>query len=105
MLIVLCVACAAMAAARPQTKSARQLTEQPNDQEVPPTILTRLRWLVLAFAPSSLLLGVTTQLTTDIAAVPLFWVVPLVLYLLSFVIAFQRLFVVPKKLQFCKPPF
>jgi len=96
-LIVLCVACAAMAAARPQTKSARQLTEQPNDQEVPPTILTRLRWLVLAFAPSSLLLGVTTQLTTDIAAVPLFWVVPLVLYLLSFVIAFQRLFVVPKK--------
>ena len=90
-LIVLCVACAAMVAARPQIKSARELTEQPNDQgSIRPTILTRLRWLVLAFAPSSLLLGVTTQLTTDIAAVPLFWVVPLVLYLLSFVIAFQR---------------
>jgi hypothetical protein len=52
----------------------------------------RLRWILLAFAPSSLLLGVTTHLTTDIAAAPLFWVVPLVLYLATFVLAFQRLF-------------
>ena len=70
----------------------------PNDQgSISPTLLTRLRWLILAFVPSSLLLGVTTHLTTDIAAVPLFWVVPLVLYLLSFAIAFQRLFVLPEK--------
>jgi hypothetical protein len=64
---------------------------------VPPTILTRLHWLILAFAPSSLLLGVTAHLTTNIAAVPLFWVVPLVLYLLSFVIAFQRVFIIPER--------
>jgi len=93
-LIVLCVACAAMVAAR---KSALRLT-QPNDQgSISPTLLTRLHWLILAFVPSSLLLGVTTHLTTDIAAVPLFWAVPLVLYLLSFVIAFQRLFVIHEK--------
>jgi len=97
-LIVLSAACAAVVFARSRTKCAKQITQQPNDQgSIPPTILTRLRWLLLAFAPSSLLLGVTTQLTTDIAAIPLFWVVPLVLYLLSFVIAFQRLFVIPKK--------
>jgi spermidine synthase len=48
----------------------------------------RIRWLVLAFAPSSLLLGVTTYLTTDVAAIPLLWVIPLSLYLLTFVIAF-----------------
>ena len=49
----------------------------------------RLIWIALAAAPSSLLQGVTTHLTTDIASVPLFWVVPLGLYLLTFVIAFQ----------------
>lgn len=50
----------------------------------------RLFWTVLAFVPSSLMLGVTTFLTTDIAAVPLFWIVPLCLYLLSFIIVFAR---------------
>lgn len=50
----------------------------------------RARWLLLSFAPSSLMLGVTTHITTDIAAVPLFWVLPLALYLLSFVLVFMR---------------
>ncbi len=50
----------------------------------------RLIWIALAFIPSSLLLGVTTYITTDIASAPLFWVVPLALYLLSFIIAFSR---------------
>ncbi|HEX2478703.1 MAG TPA: fused MFS/spermidine synthase [Geminicoccaceae bacterium] len=50
----------------------------------------RLRWLMLALVPSSLLLAVTTHITTDLAAVPLLWVVPLALYLLTFVVAFAR---------------
>ena len=50
----------------------------------------RLRWLALAFVPSSLLLSVTTYLSTDIAATPLLWVIPLSLYLLTFVIVFAR---------------
>jgi spermidine synthase len=50
----------------------------------------RLHWVALAFVPSSLLLGVTTFITTDVAAAPLLWVVPLALYLLSFVLAFAR---------------
>ena len=50
----------------------------------------RLRWLLWSFAPSSLLLGVTTYITTDVASVPLFWIIPLSLYLLSFVLAFAR---------------
>jgi len=48
----------------------------------------RLRWIVLAFVPSSLMMGVTTALTTDVPAIPLFWVLPLALYLLSFVLVF-----------------
>ncbi len=50
----------------------------------------RLRWLALSFAPSSLMLGVTTYITTDVAAVPLLWVIPLALYLLTFVLAFTN---------------
>ncbi|HEX3150266.1 MAG TPA: fused MFS/spermidine synthase [Gemmataceae bacterium] len=47
-----------------------------------------LRWLVLAFIPASLLTGVTQAITTDVAPMPLLWVVPLGLYLVTFIIAF-----------------
>src|SRR6266446_3654425 len=49
-----------------------------------------LRWIALAFVPSSLLIGSTTYITTDIAAVPLLWVMPLAIYLLTFILAFGR---------------
>jgi len=48
----------------------------------------RLRWIALAFVPSSLMIGVTTVLTTDVPPIPLFWVLPLAIYLLSFVLVF-----------------
>ena len=51
---------------------------------------TRVRWLLLAFAPSSLMLGVTQHITSEIAAVPLLWLIPLTIYVLTFVIAFAR---------------
>jgi hypothetical protein len=51
----------------------------------------RLRWVACSFVPSSLMMGVTLFLTTDVAPVPLLWVVPLGLYLLAFVLAFARL--------------
>jgi spermidine synthase len=49
----------------------------------------RLKWVGLSAAPSSLMLGVTTYLSTDIAAVPLLWVIPLFLYLVTFITAFS----------------
>jgi spermidine synthase len=55
-----------------------------------PSALLRARWLILAFVPSSLMLGVTSYITTDIAPVPLLWMAPLALYLLTFIIAFGR---------------
>lgn len=48
------------------------------------------KWLILAALPSSLLSSVTSHLTTDIAPVPLLWVVPLAIYLVSFIVAFGR---------------
>ncbi len=56
----------------------------------PLPMLTRLRWILLAFIPSSLLLGATTHLTLNVAAIPLLWVVPLALYLLSFILVFAK---------------
>lgn len=55
----------------------------------------RLWWTLLALAPSSLLLGVTGYLTTDLAVVPLLWVIPLALYLLTFVLTFARRPIIP----------
>jgi hypothetical protein len=60
-----------------------------------PSVRMRLRWIALAFVPSSLLLGVTTYITTDIAPVPLLWVIPLALYLLSFIMVFASRPLVP----------
>src|SRR5208283_1863730 len=54
------------------------------------SIKRRLHWVVLAFVPASLTLGITAALTTDMPAIPLFWVLPLALYLLSFVFVFAR---------------
>jgi len=51
---------------------------------------TRLRWLALSAVPSSLLLGVSSFLTTNLAAIPMLWVIPLCLYLITFIIAFRR---------------
>lgn len=65
-----------------KTLAAKQIRAEPV------TPIRRLRWVGLAFIPSSLMLSVTTYLTTDIAAVPLLWAIPLALYLLSFTVVF-----------------
>jgi spermidine synthase len=54
-----------------------------------------LEWMILALVPSSLLLGVTFHITTDIMSVPMIWVLPLSLYLLTFVIAFSKKPIIP----------
>jgi hypothetical protein len=58
--------------------------------EAPLTRPQALRWVLLALVPSSLMLGVTTFMTIDIAPIPLLWVAPLAIYLLTFIIAFAR---------------
>ena len=63
-----------------------------------PTARDRVVWTLLSFTPSTLLLGVTRYVTTDVAPVPLLWVVPLALYLLTFVLAFAERARVPDDL-------
>jgi len=59
----------------------------------------RLHWLALAFVPSSMMLGVTMYLTTDIAPIPLLWVIPLAIYLLTFILVFARRTILPHRLM------
>ena len=61
----------------------------PASHDRPLTWECRATWIALAFVPSSLMLAVTTYFSTDIAPVPLFWIAPLALYLLTFVVAFS----------------
>ena len=49
-----------------------------------------MRWIALAAVPSGLVIAVTAYLTTDIAAAPFLWVVPLAIYLLTFVAVFRE---------------
>ncbi len=49
-----------------------------------------LTWVFIAFVPSSLMLSITTEISTDLGSFPLIWVVPLALYILSFVITFRQ---------------
>jgi SAM-dependent methyltransferase len=55
----------------------------------PPTWRDTAIWIALAAVPSGLLIAVTAHISTDVAAVPLFWTIPLAIYLLTFVIVFQ----------------
>jgi hypothetical protein len=58
---------------------------------------TRLRWTFLAAVPSGLLIAVTAHISTDVAAAPLLWVLPLSLYLLTWVLVFQSRPLLPHK--------
>jgi hypothetical protein len=62
--------------------------DPPRGSTARPALIRRLRWVGLAFVPSSLMLGVTSAITTDIAPIPLLWSLPLSLYLISFILVF-----------------
>ncbi len=70
-------------------KSSRP-EKDPVVQKTPLLFKRRLYWILLAFIPSSLLFGVTSYITTEIAPTPLLWTIPLALYLMTFVLAFAR---------------
>lgn len=67
-----------------------EMPETAAEEIAAPPMRQQLHWLALAFVPSSLLLGLTQYISTDIAAVPLLWILPLTLYLLSFILVFSK---------------
>ena len=55
-----------------------------------PSWVSRVHWIILAMIPSALLTAFTTHVTTDVASAPLLWVLPLSMYLLTFVLVFRE---------------
>lgn len=85
---VFVVVCAGVAW-RVRHDKAPDVSSIPGGIEAAPSVRLRLLWVGLAACPSVLLLSVTTHLTQDIASIPFLWIVPLVLYLLSFILTFE----------------
>jgi hypothetical protein len=67
---------------------AKSAAEAPKANSPAPAWRERLAWILIASVPSGLILSTTLHLTTDIGAMPLLWVLPLGVYLLSFTVAF-----------------
>jgi hypothetical protein len=90
---VLAVGCAVAAWFSPRKPVAVTdvpMPSAPMPAVTPVTWSRRARWVLLAFVPSSFMLSVSTYLTTDVAPIPLLWVLPLTVYLLTFVLVFAR---------------
>lgn len=97
-LLISCGVVMARAIVRAPTRQAKRaglVAPAPKVDASPLTWKRRFWWIFLAFVPSSLTLGTTQYLSTDIAAIPLLWVIPLSIYLLTFIIAFAKRELVP----------
>lgn len=92
-LVVLIAVCAwfvRRAHVRQDVATSSSTNRQEGASRSRPSTMMLVRWILLAFIPSSFLLGVTTHITLNVAAIPLLWVVPLAIYLLSFIIVFAN---------------
>src|SRR5207302_3361715 len=87
----------------PANAAAINMSEDDTDAPAPPWIL-RARWIFLAAVPSGLLIAVTAHISTDVAAAPLLWVLPLSLYLLTWVLVFQSRPLLPHKWMLMAQP-
>jgi len=74
--------------AAPTIQDISHPTSTPVLKKTPPQEL--LKWITLACLPSILLLAITDQLTQDVAVTPFLWILPLAIYLISFIICFDR---------------
>ena len=88
--LILCVLIAGCAFVLWKTRQNTVDVQDSSLEENNLSLHRKLHWMALAFVPSSLLLGLTNFISTDIASVPLLWIIPLTLYLLSFVIVFSK---------------
>jgi hypothetical protein len=81
---------ATVGAARVVRRKGRPLVS-PTERAAEPVLTSRrISWIVLAAVPAALLIGVTSEISTDIAAVPYLWIGPLVVYLATLILAYAR---------------
>lgn len=89
--LALClIACGLLAARAPQTVVAVPAVTDIKPETPAHIWRQRLWWVTLAFVPSSLLVGVTSHISTDVASAPFLWAPPLMLYIGSFIVVFAK---------------
>ena len=103
LLILLIASCGVLLLRSPANAAAINMPEDDTDAPAPSWIL-RARWIFLAAVPSGLLIAVTAHISTDVAAAPLLWVLPLSLYLLTWVLVFQSRPLLPHKWMLLAQP-
>jgi hypothetical protein len=79
-----------------EEKAGAAVSPSAESGAIKPTWPDRLGWIGLALVPSALLTAFTTHVTTDVASAPLLWVLPLALYLLTFVLVFRDKPLIPR---------
>ena len=77
------------ATASATAQDSRDTALRTPDDDVPPTLARQGLWITLAATGSILLLAVSNHVTQNVAAVPLLWIVPLTLYLITFILCFD----------------
>ncbi len=82
-------ACQSQRTGDPFAASSAQAARADSEAARAPRAADRLGWVGLALVPAALLTAFTTHVTTDVASAPLLWVLPLSLYLLTFVLVFR----------------
>ena len=103
LLFVLIAACGVLLLRSPRARRCR--VERRRRAAPAPSWRTLGRWAFLAAVPSGLLVAVTAYISTDVAAAPLLWVIPLSLYLLTWVLVFQSRPLLPHRLMLALQPF
>jgi hypothetical protein len=102
LLIILIASCGVLLLRSPEAAAVDGLA---GDRSAPrPGWRSRARWIGLAAVPSGLLIAVTAHISTDVAAAPLLWVLPLSLYLLTWVLVFQSRPLLPHRLMLMAQP-
>jgi hypothetical protein len=99
LLIVLITVCGALVFTRNVKGDLRATT-----MEAAPAMGRMVAWVALAFVPSALMVAVTTHVTTDVAAAPFLWVLPLSLYLITFILVFSERTWIPQALLLKSQP-
>ncbi len=87
-LIVIILAAGILAGVHHKTQGVAKVEHESSRSSI--TWKQRVIWIFLAFIPSSLMLGVTSHMANNIASAPFLWIIPLALYLLTFVIVFAK---------------
>jgi len=80
----------------PRKKQQEIVEDQEEGRIVPVPVMDKVKWLLLSMSACAMLLAVTNVITLDVASIPFLWVLPLMVYLMAFVLTFKHVIWYPR---------